>query len=143
MNHLWKIIYAFPTFLPDWTKARSLWAVLVSGWLKFKKSSPLKLEGIMNGYCVGMMYGRSCLKFPYFVPIIQLKRLVLVYDWQIKEMFSKTISPNYLKFVGSTYGSIFASQGLRSDLLSFTLGIVRRIFEVDNIWTDNCLFILK
>jgi hypothetical protein len=52
MKHLWKIIYTLPSFLPDWTKAWSLWAILVSGWLKFIKSSPLKLEGIVNGYFV-------------------------------------------------------------------------------------------
>ena len=83
-----------------------------------------------NEWLLCMNDGTICLKFPYFVPIIQFKRLVLVYDWQIKKIFSKTISPNYLKFVGSTYGSIFASQWLRSALLIFTLGIVRRIFEV-------------
>ena len=32
--------------------------------------------------------------------------------------------------VGSIYGNIFASQGLRSALLIFTLGIVRRIFVI-------------
>ena len=59
-----------------------------------KTNSSLELGRTMNCYLVGMMYGRSCLKFPYFVPIVQLKWPVLVCDWQIKKMFSKTISPN-------------------------------------------------
>jgi hypothetical protein len=66
--------------LPDWTKAWSLWAILVSGWLKLKKNSPLKLEGIMNCYFVGMMYGRSCLKLPYFAwSIYLLYQLLIVF----------------------------------------------------------------
>jgi len=46
--------------------------ILVYDWLKFKKSSPLKLGGTLNCYLLRMMYGRSCTKFLFFVPIIQL-----------------------------------------------------------------------
>jgi hypothetical protein len=49
-------------------KTWSPWAILVSDWLKHKKSSPLKLGGTINCYFVGIMYGRSCTKFPYFMP---------------------------------------------------------------------------
>jgi len=61
----------FPYFIPSGQKTWSTWAILVSDWLKFSKSSPLKLGGTMNCYFVGMMYGRSCTQFPYFVLIIQ------------------------------------------------------------------------
>ena len=56
-KHLWKD-----------KKTWSPWAILVSDWLKFKKSS-LKLGGTMNCYFLGIMYGISCTKFLYFIPI--------------------------------------------------------------------------
>jgi hypothetical protein len=61
------------------------WAILVSDWLKHKKSSPLKLGGTINCYFVGIMYGRSCTKFPYFMQILQLIWAVLGCDWLIKK----------------------------------------------------------
>ena len=62
----------FPHFIPIGQKTWSQWLIHVSDGLKFKKSSLLKLWGTMNCYFVGIIYGRSCTKFPYFVPIIQL-----------------------------------------------------------------------
>jgi len=62
----------FPHFTPIGQRTWSPWAILISDWLKFNKSSPLKLGDTMNYYFVGMMYGRSCTKFSYFMPIIQL-----------------------------------------------------------------------
>ena len=66
-KHLWKV----SSFPPDWIKTWSPRAILVSQWLRFLKSS-LKLGGTMNCYFVGMMYGISCTKFPYFVSNMQL-----------------------------------------------------------------------
>jgi hypothetical protein len=77
------------------------WAILVSDWLKFKKSSPLKLGGTMNCYFVGMMYGKSCTKFPYFVPITQTQStepLVIIIHLL---RFSCTVESCYLKVHGS------------------------------------------
>ena len=71
-NHLWNVLSKISSFHPDWTKTWSPRAILVSQWLGFLKSSPLKLGGTMNCYFVGMMYGISCAKFPYFVTIVQL-----------------------------------------------------------------------
>jgi hypothetical protein len=45
----------------------------------------------MNCYFVGMRYGRSCTKFPYFVLIILLINMLaigsLVCYWPIKQIF--------------------------------------------------------
>ena len=68
------------SFHPDWTKTWSPWAILISDWLKLKKSSPLKLGGTMNCYFVGMMYGRFCSKFPIFCADHTTN---MVTDWQI------------------------------------------------------------
>jgi hypothetical protein len=51
-----------PHFILIGLKTWSSWAILVSDWLKYKKSSPLKLRITMNCYFVGMMYWRSCVK---------------------------------------------------------------------------------
>ena len=50
----------------------------------------------MIRYFVGMMYGRSCTKFPYFVLIIQLwpPYADLVYDWPFK---NKSLKKSFLK----------------------------------------------
>ena len=69
-KHLWKVLYKISSFHADWTKKWSPWASLDSDWLIFKKSSSLKLGGTMNCYFVGMMYGRSCTKFSYFVCLV-------------------------------------------------------------------------
>jgi hypothetical protein len=58
-----KFYIRLPHFILIGQKTWSPWAILVSHWLKFKKSS-LKLGDTMNCYFVGMMYGRSCTKFP-------------------------------------------------------------------------------
>ena len=70
-KYLLKVLYQISHFIPIGQKTWSKWAFLIYDWLEFKKS-PLKLGGAMNCYFVGMMYGRSCTKFPYFVLIIQL-----------------------------------------------------------------------
>ena len=70
----------FPHFFPIGQKhGRYGQFLFLLGW-NLKKNSPLKLEGIMNCYFVGMMYGRSCLKFPYFVwSIYLLYQLLIVF----------------------------------------------------------------
>ena len=62
----------FPNFIMIGQKSWSRWAILISDWLKFRKSGPLTLGGTMNWYFVGMMYGGFCTKLPYFVLIVQL-----------------------------------------------------------------------
>jgi len=57
-------------------------------WLKFKKKI---FSSKTRKHNVGMMYmyGRSCTKFPYFVPIAQLiwpSYAVLFWDWQKKTL---------------------------------------------------------
>ena len=81
----------FPHFILIGQKTWSSWAIPVSDWLKFNKSSPLKLGCTMNCYFVRIMYGRSCTKVPYFVLIIQLiwvPLAILVCNWPIKKRFS-------------------------------------------------------
>jgi hypothetical protein len=46
-------------------------AILVSDWLMFKKSSPLKLLGQMEPNLTGSIYGRSSIKLLHLVPIDQ------------------------------------------------------------------------
>ena len=86
------LIFSSETAGPNWTKlarkhVRSFikfahfvqirqqtwppWAILVSDWLIFKKSSPLKLLGQMKWYLKGSIYQRYFIKFPHFVPIRQ------------------------------------------------------------------------
>ena len=62
-----------------------------------KTYAPLKLGDTMNCYFVGTVYGRSCTKFPNFVPIIQLLRpsSAVVCDWPILKIFSKPICKIY------------------------------------------------
>ena len=43
--------------------------ILVSDWLIFKKSSPLKIPFQMEPNMTGSIYGRSFTKFPHFVSI--------------------------------------------------------------------------
>jgi hypothetical protein len=46
-------------------------AILVSDWLIFKKSSPLKLLGQMEPNLAGSIYVRSSIKFVHLVPFGQ------------------------------------------------------------------------
>ena len=76
-------------------------AILVSDWSKLKKSSPQKLLGQMNCNLVGMMYGRSSTKLPFFLLIrlqTWLPLAILVSDWsKLKKIFSsETTAPNEL-----------------------------------------------
>ena len=64
--------------MEDFLSLHSGWTIK-HGWdglflflMKFKKFAHLKQGGTMNCYFLGMMYGRSCTKFPYFVPMVQL-----------------------------------------------------------------------
>ena len=52
-KHLWKFLYKIYSFHPKWTKNH--WKLL---FLKYKKSSPLKLGDTMNCYFVGILYRR-------------------------------------------------------------------------------------
>jgi hypothetical protein len=64
-----------------------------------QKNSTLKLGGPINCYLVGMMHGRSCTQFQYFVPIMQYgyHRQLLFVIGQLRKI-SKTIWPNVLTF---------------------------------------------
>ena len=62
----------FSRIIPILPQEWSSWSILLSDWLKFKKNSLLKVGGTMNCYFVGIMYGRSCAKLTYFVPIVLL-----------------------------------------------------------------------
>ena len=65
-------------------------AILVSDWLIFQKSSPLKPHGQMDPNFTGSIYGRSFTKFPYFVPIglrIWPSQAILVSDWLIFQKY--------------------------------------------------------
>jgi hypothetical protein len=57
----------FLHFVPFWPPR----AILVSDWLMFKKSSPLKLLGQMEPNLAGSIYVRSSIKFLHLVPFVQ------------------------------------------------------------------------
>ena len=76
----------FPHFIPIGLQIWPPWAILVSDWLIFQKSSPLKPHGQMDPNFTGSIYGRSFTKFPHFIPIglqIWLPRAILVSNWLI------------------------------------------------------------
>ena len=99
-KHLWKVLYNISSFHTDWTKT-----MITMGnscfWLAeiLKKNSLLKLGGTMNFYFVWMMYWRSCTKFLYFVPILQL-----IWKFLFKKSSLKTFGQINWNLVGSTYG---------------------------------------
>ena len=78
------VFYKFSHFIPIGQK--KTWSLLVSDWLK--------LGGTMNCSFLGMMYmymyGGSCTKCPYFLPVANHTTTcnmaaVLVCDWPIKK----------------------------------------------------------
>jgi hypothetical protein len=71
----------FPHFIPIKQKTWTPWAILVSDWLKFIKSSPLKLEGTMNCYFVGMI---TIFRADYITNIATIGSSVLC-DWSVKK----------------------------------------------------------
>ena len=99
----------FPHFVPIGQQTWPPWAILVSDWLIFQKSSPLKPHGQMEPNFTGSIYGRSFTKFPHFVPIglqIWPPRAILVSDWLIFKK-SSPLKPHgqmELNFTGSLYG---------------------------------------
>ena len=102
----------FPHFVPIRLQIWPPWAILVSDWLIFQKSSLLKPHGQMDQNFTGSICGRSFTKFSHFVPIglqISLPRAVLVSDWLIFKKNSPLKSlgqmvPNYTR---SIYGRCF------------------------------------
>ena len=64
-------------------------AFLVSDWLIFKKSSPLKLLSHMNWNLVGSiyMYGRFCIKFPQSRMKGEWHRLRVYFSSTINKLF--------------------------------------------------------
>jgi hypothetical protein len=60
-----KIAHLVPIHLKTWPPQ----AILVSDWQIFKKSSPLKPLGQTNRNLVGIIYGKSSIKFGHIVPI--------------------------------------------------------------------------
>ena len=63
-KHLWKFSIKIARFILDGIGWHGLFLFL----MKFLKSAHLKLGSTMNCYFLGMMYRRSCTKFPYFMP---------------------------------------------------------------------------
>ena len=104
----------FPHFVPI---GRQTWpprAILVSDWLIFQKSSPLKPLGQMEPNFTGSIYGRSFTKFPHFV-LIRLQicpsRAILVSELLTFQKSSSLkphgqMEPNY---TGSIYGRSYTS----------------------------------
>ena len=102
----------FPHFVPIGQQTWPPRAILVSDWLIFQKSSPLKPLGQMEPNLAGSIYVRSSIKFPYFVPIGQQTWppwAILVSDLLIFQKSSPLkphgqMDPNY---TGSIYGRSF------------------------------------
>jgi hypothetical protein len=86
------------SFHTDWTKT-----MITMGnscfWFAEIFKNLLKLGGTMNFYFVWMMYWRSCTKFLYFVPILQL-----IWKFLFKKSSLKTFGQINWNLVGSTYG---------------------------------------
>jgi hypothetical protein len=99
-EQLWQVLYQNCSCRPD--LLTNMAAIGKSCfWLAEikKKYSTRKLGDPINCYFIGMMYGRSCTKFQYFVPIMQYgyHRQFLFVIGQLRTI-SKTIWPNVLKF---------------------------------------------
>ena len=102
----------FPHFVPIGLQIWPPQAILVSDWLIFQKSSPLKPHGQMEPNFTGSIYGRSFTKFPHFVPIGQQTwppRANLVSNRLIFQKSSFQKAPGQMKpnFTGSIYGRYF------------------------------------
>ena len=68
-KHLGEVLYKVSSFRPyQTTNMAATWAILVSDWLIFQKSSPLKPHGQMDPNFTGSICGRSFTKYPHFVP---------------------------------------------------------------------------
>ena len=75
-------------------------AILVSDWLIFQQSSPLKLSSQMKPNMAGSIYGRSFTKIPHFIPIGQQTgppRAILVSDWVIFKKSSPLKLPGQME----------------------------------------------
>ena len=86
-------------------------AILVSEWLLFKKSSPLKQLGRMEPNLAGSIYVRSSIKLLHLVPFGQQTwppRLILFSDW----LMLKKSSP--LKQLGQMEPNLAGSIYVRS-----------------------------
>jgi hypothetical protein len=103
-------------FLIDWilkhfkTKVQMMWAALVSDWLKFKKSSHLKLGGTMNCYIVGMMYSHTNPLQNFHISCHHTTNMAVIGSsclWltNYKNSSLKSFGQINWNSVGSTYGS--------------------------------------
>ena len=102
-----KILHFIPFHQQIWPPR----AILVSDWLVFKKSSPLKLHGKMEPNLAGSIYVRSSIKLLHLVPFSQQTwppRLILFSDW----LMLKKSSP--LKQLGQMEPSLAGSIYVRS-----------------------------
>jgi hypothetical protein len=85
----------FDLFVPIHWQTWPPQAILVSDWLIFFKSSPLKPLVQMNQNLVGSIYGSSSIKSAHLVPIrlqTWLPQAILVSDWSkfLKIFFPET-----------------------------------------------------
>ena len=90
-NYLWEILHRNSSSCMDHVKKNhGCHAILVSDWLKFEKSSPLKVQMICN--LVQMMYMRLSTKMHNFVLIWQKtwpSWAIFIFDWQkLNKIFS-------------------------------------------------------
>jgi hypothetical protein len=130
-------------------------AILVSNWLIYKKSSPLKPHCQMNRNLVGSILGRPSIKMTHLV-LIHWKtwppQAILVSDWLISKTSSlKPLGQMNRNLVGSICGrssTLYKDCGFqrtfhRCFLLSFgsfVLAVSEKIFFNRPIRNKNCLW---
>jgi hypothetical protein len=68
-KHLWAVLYKEGSFSSRSINKQPPQAILVSDWLIFLDSSPLKPFGQMSQNLVGSIYGKSSVPYSHFVPI--------------------------------------------------------------------------
>ena len=152
-KHLWEVLYKVSSFVPIGLQIWPATGNLVSDWLIFQKSSPLKPHGQMQPNFTRSICGRSLTKFSHFVPIgLQIwpahGQVLFLIGWYFKKSSPLKphgqMQPNFTgsicvrsltkcpDFVRSDYKYGRHGQVLVSDWLMF-----QKIFSSETVWPNG------